>query len=266
MITCLSKNGTDVFINAFARGGGYPIVQEVDYDDPNPIIFRSVAKRDLINYRLENNLPFYYMDSGYFGNYKSEINPDGKKLWVRIVKNGLQHDKIRDCNSTRFDQLQIPIRKQNRYGKHILLVLPSEKPCKFYNIELDEWTEQTIETIKKYTDRPIKVRHKPMLRSERQRNTIFQDLKNAHAMVTLQSIAAVEAVVSGVAAFTLAPTAADPVCDKDLSKLENPTLYHISKIQTWANHLAYGQFHFKELQSGYAHSIINRKFKYYESS
>ena len=36
------------------------------------------------------------MDSGYFGNYPGPTNPNGWKLYHRIVKNNVQHDKIID--------------------------------------------------------------------------------------------------------------------------------------------------------------------------
>ena len=82
-------------------------------------------------------------------------------------------------------------------------------------------------------------------------------LKDCHALVTFQSIAAVEAVMHGVPAFTTAPTAADPVCDKDLSLLESPTVQDNMKIWNWACHLAYGQFHIEELRNGTAYRILN---------
>ena len=256
---CLSKNGKDPFINDFAQGGNFDIVTEVEIDNPEPIIFRSIVKKELITYRLQNNLPFYYMDSGYFGNYKSPKNPSGKKLWVRIVKNGLQHSTVRDVPDDRWKKFfDYTLKQQTFNGKHILLVLPSEKPCKFYDMDLEQWIKQTINEIKKYTDRPIVVRSKPMKREDRLKNTIFDDLKNAHAMVTLQSIAAIEAVMNGVPAFTLAPTAADPVCEKDLSKLESPDLIHKSKLYKWVHHLAYGQFNVHELKNGTAWRIMQK--------
>ena len=61
-----SKNGQDSFINAFAKGCGCPVVESVEKDNPEPIIFRSIVKKEIIEYRLENNLPFYYMDSGNY--------------------------------------------------------------------------------------------------------------------------------------------------------------------------------------------------------
>ena len=254
---CLSKNGTDPFINDFAYGIGVEPVTEVEYDNPEPIIFRSIAKKEMINYRLKHGLDFYYMDTGYFGNDKGPKNESGKKYWVRIVKNGLQHNEIIDRPMDRWAKhFNYPIKQQKPgTGHHILLVLPSEKPCKFYDLNLDQWTEQTINEIKKYTDRPIVIRAKAR-REVRLNNTIYEQLEKCHAMVTFQSIAAVESVMYGVPAFTLAPTAADPVCDKDLSKLETPTLYNKAILRKWVNHLAYCQFHVRELLNGDAWRIL----------
>ena len=36
--------------------------------------------------------------------------------------------------------------------------MPSEKPAKFYGIDMQQWREQVIDTIKQHTDRPIVVR------------------------------------------------------------------------------------------------------------
>ena len=249
---CLSKNLNDQYVNKFAEGSNLPIQ---DYNDPipdGPIMIRSIMKRDLIQERWKTGKPFYYMDSGYFGNFKSPLNPQGLKFYHRIVYNNLQHDKIIDRPADRWRSFGIDIKVPRSGGKHILLVLPSEKPCKFYDIDLDEWTEQTIHEIKRHTDRPIKIRQKAS-RTQRLKNTIYTDLKNCHAMVTYQSIAAVESVIAGVPAFTLAPTAADPVCDKDLSKIENPSIQHKDKLHAWAHHLAYGQFHTKEFTDGHAY-------------
>ena len=254
---CVSKNGRDEFINAFAQGTGFPVVHDVDIDTPEPIIFRSIVKKELIQYRLANNLPFYYMDSGYFGNYRNFYNPEGKKLWHRIVKNGLQHNEIKQRPSNRLDALGIKVKKAiRRKGNAVLLALPSPKPCIFYNIDLDKWKEETITEIKKHTDRPIIIREKPKLRADRVNNSIYKAFEQAHVLVTYNSIAAVESIINGIPAITLAPTAADPVCDKELAKVENPTIQHIDKLQAWANHLAYGQFHYHELQDGTAWRIL----------
>jgi len=251
---CLSKNLDDEYINMFARGANLP-TQDYDTDfGSNPILIRSMGKRKLIHQCWETNHPFYFMDSGYVGNYKSPSNPYGWKQWHRIVKNDVQHGQIIDRLDDRWRKLDYTIEKSKR-GKHILLVTPSEKPCKFYGIDRDVWVKNTVEEIKKYTDRPIVIRDKAV-RQHRLTKTIFEDLDNCHALVTYQSIAAVESVLYGVPAFTLAPTAADPVSDKDLSLIETPSVHDIDKVYKWACHLAYGQFHLDELKNGTAYRIL----------
>ena len=251
---CLSKNKTDEYINMFAHGAKLPIYDYDNYPDNKDIVIRSMGKRKLIKQCWETNKTFYYMDSGYVGNYKSKSNPQGWKLWHRIVKNDVQHSKIIDRSDDRWKQLDYPI-ENRKQGKHILLVTPSEKPCKFYGINKEDWIKSTVEEIKKYTDRPIIVRDKAP-RQQRITRTIFEDLNNCHALVTYQSIAAVESVLYGVPAFTLAPTAADSVCDKDLSLIEHPTHQDQDKIYKWACHLAYGQFHIDELKNGTAYRLL----------
>jgi len=251
---CLSKNKTDEYVNMFAKGANL-LIQDYNYDfGNNPIMIRSMGKRKLIKWCWDQKHIFYYMDSGYVGNYKSKSNPHGWKLWHRIVKNDIQHSEIISQPDDRWKILDYPIEKRKQ-GKHILLVTPSEKPCKFYGINRDEWVEDTITKIKLYTDRPIIVRDKAN-RQQRISKTIFEDLTNCHATVTYQSIAAIESILFGVPAFTLAPTAADPVCDKDISLIEHPTLQDMDKIYKWACHLAYGQFHIQEFKNGHAYKLL----------
>jgi hypothetical protein len=251
---CLSKNCSDEYINMFALGANLPIQDYNESFGKEDILIRSMGKRKLIKWCWENNHTFYYMDSGYIGNYKSKSNPYGWKVWHRIVKNNVQHGNIIDRPDDRWKRLDYPI-ENRKQGRHILLVIPSEKPCKFYGIDKDTWVKNTVAEIKKHTDRPIVIRDKAP-RPQRISRTIFEDLNNCHALVTYQSIAAVESVLYGVPAFTLAPTAADPVCDKDLSLIEHPTMQDKDKIYKWACHLAYGQFHNDEMKNGTAYRIL----------
>jgi hypothetical protein len=252
---CLSKNLTDEYVNMFAQGANLPI-HDYNYNfGDSPILIRSMGKRKLIQWCWKNNHPFYYMDSGYVGNYKSKANPQGWKVWHRIVKNDVQHNEIINRSDDRWKRLDYPI-EHRKQGKHILLVTPSEKPCMFYGIDRSHWVNETVAEIKKHTDRPILVRDKQP-RQQRITRTIFEDLTDCHALVTYQSIAAVESVLYGVPAFTLAPTAADPVCNKDLSLIETPTHQDKDKIYKWACHLAYGQFHNDEMKNNTAWRILH---------
>src|SRR6056300_78096 len=254
----LSKNGSDEYINAFAKGAGAKVINDKEFvfeNSNDPIVLRSIVKHKIMKKCIEHNRDFYYMDSGYIGNYPSQINPNGWKWFHRIVKNNLQHYEIINRSSNRWDKLKHKIHPFKKTGRNILVVMPSEKPALYYNIDMDEWRTNTINQIKKYTDRPIVVREKAN-RQTRIVKTIYQDLDDAHAVVTLQSIAATEAVLYGVPAFGLAPNAASPVSSSDLSKIENPYYPDNDLVSKWAHHLAYGQFHIDELKDGTAYKIL----------
>jgi hypothetical protein len=253
---CLSKNLTDRYVNDFARGAKLQTYDPNETFPNGPLLIRGLGKRDLIHQCWQENRTFYYMDSGYFGNFIYKGNPDGYKMHHRIVKNNLQHLSVVDRPNDRWEALQIPLHEWKEKGDYILLVTPSEKPCKFYNIDVNVWIKNTLNQIKKYTDRPVKIRYKAA-RLERLENTIYDDMKHAWAVVTYNSIAAVEAIQYGVPAFTSAPTAADPVCDKDLSLLETPTRVSDEDRYKWACHLAYGQWTTGEFIKGKAYRMLN---------
>ena len=253
---CLSKNLTDEYVNMFANGANLP-VQDYDSDfGNNPVMIRSMGKRKLIQELQEKNHTFYYMDSGYVGNYKFKGNPGGFKWWHRIVKNDVQHTDIIERPDDRWNALDWPILQRKKSGTHILVVTPSEKPCKFYGIDKDEWVSSTVKKLKELTDRPIVIRDKQDRIQRVKVNPIFKDLYDCHALVTYQSIAAVESVLYGVPAFTLAPTAADPVSNKDLNVIENPYWPDDVTRHKWAHHLAYGQFHINEFKDGSAYKLL----------
>lgn len=258
---CLSKNGTDEYVNMFAEGANLPITSDKNfvYENSNdPILLRGILKHKLMKQCLQDSRDFYYMDSGYLGNYRSTINPNGWKWFHRIVKNNLQHNTIVDRPSDRWEALKYKISDWKKSGQNILVVMPSEKPAKFYNIDMHEWREEVINTLRQYTDRPIIIREKAD-RPTRINKTIYEELDNAYAVVTLQSIAATEAVLYGIPAFGLLPNAASPVSLTDITKIEEPYYPDKDLVYKWACHLAYGQFHIDELKDGTAYNILTKE-------
>lgn len=254
------------FLGAFVGGAGGIFVNSED-DAPNvPIAFRGIVKRNLINKCWETGRDFYFMDTGYFANYSTLTNPKGVKRWHRIIKNNVQHlGPVEDRPNNRWESLkkEFPTLKWpgwKKSGRAILIVTPSEKPCKFYGIDAYKWIEDTINTLKQYTDRPIIVRNKAKLRIDRAlKNTIYEqfDVDNIFALVTYNSIAATEAVAYGVPAFALAPNAASPMCLSDLSKIETPYYPYHEEVYKWCCYLSYGQFNNEELADGTAWRILN---------
>lgn len=265
----IALGGDDGFLDCFAKGSGGEIIPRRDFiydrDISKPIAFRGITKAGLIFKCWEDDRNFYFMDTGYFANYSSKLNPKGAKKWHRIVKNNVQHiGPILDRPDDRWNHLQVEFPKLRwrgwkKSGKNILLVVPSEKPCKFYGISAAEWTENAIKTLEQYTDRPIIVRNKAPIRSDRALlNTIYDAMDDdVYTVVTYNSIAATEAVAYGIPAFALAPNAASPVCLDDLSKIETPYYPDEELVRKWCCHLSYGQFSVEELANGTAWRILN---------
>lgn len=261
----LSKDGEDEYINMFAKGCKSPIVSTDDfiYESSNyPIVLRGIMKHKIMKQCWKDGRTFYYMDSGYFGNQPNPLNPQGWKIWHRIVKNDLQHNEIISRPDDRWLRLKMKLEPWKKQGRKILIAAPDEKPCKFYGIDLETWISETVEKIKQYTDRPIEIRSRAPNRIDRiQNSTLKQALDNdVFALVTYNSNAATEAVMYGYPVFTLAPTnAASPVALQDLSKINEPYYPDRDKLYAWASHLAYGQFHNDELKNGVARKILEEQ-------
>ena len=254
----LSKEGQDEYINMFAIGTGGRVIstEEFNYDDStDPIVLRGILKYKIMQQCWKDNRDFYYVDTGYLGNQKNPLNPNGWKWYHRIVKNDLQHNTIIKRPSDRFDRLKMNINNFKKTGSNILIAAPDEKPCRFYGIDKEQWVAETIETIKKHTDRKIIVRDRAKSRLERITHNTLQDAldDNIFALVTYNSVAATESIFHGIPAFTLAPSnAASPVSSQDLSQIDTPYYPEQDKVYEWACHLAYGQFHVNELKDGSA--------------
>jgi hypothetical protein len=251
----------DEYINLFAQGSGSDVtdIKEFVYAATvDPIVLRGILKHKIMKQCWADRRDFYYMDSGYFGNNLSVLNPHGWKVWHRVVKNNLQHGTITPRPDDRWKKFNIDLQPR-KYGSKIVVAAPDEKPCKFYKIDQQQWITETVTTIKKYTDRPILVRQRPVNRTTRTHSDPLQKVlqDDVHALVTFNSVAAVESIMSGVPAFTLAPAnAASPVACQDLSQIENPYWADQDKLYAWACHLAYGQFHNNELLNGTALKIL----------
>jgi len=259
----LSKNGEDEYINMLARGSSGTIISTEDFvyeTSKDPIVLRGIMKHKIMKRCWEDKRDFYYVDTGYFGNERNAINPNGWKYWHRIVKNNLQHGTIINRPDDRWKKFNKQFSPWKKSGRKILVAAPDEKPCKFYDTTQEEWIKNTVDTIKKFTDRPIVIRERSKSRLDRTVHNTLQDALNddIFALVTFNSVAAVESVFHGIPVFTLAPgNAAAPVGLQDLSQIENPYYADADKLYAWACHLSYGQFHVNEMKTGKVWEILN---------
>lgn len=267
----LAINADDEIMKHWIKGTGAVIIDRkeisskiMDSKWPNhiPVSFRSMTKRKEIWKCWETGRPFYYIDNGYMGNLMK------KKFFYRIVKNDVQHYTYKKMPDDRWSTLlslspymeYTGKKDQSQQNGAILLVTPSEKPCAFYKISKDEWVKNTIAEIKKYTNRPIKIRDKG-LRFERIReNSVAHQCRNEniHSVVTYQSVAALEAMHYGIPAFTMAPCCVTPLSNTDLSRIEDPFYPEKDQMLELLHYLAYCQYTLDEMGNGTALKIIER--------
>ena len=237
---------------------------------PNISFFEGITKRKHIHRHWQEKKDFYYMDTGYFGNFVSPGNPSGKKLFHRVVKNDVQKHWLENHPSDRWKNIcKIDPRYQwkgwKKKGNKILIIVPNRKSCVFYGYDTDPyvndekpWLMNTIETIKKHTDMEIVIREKGS-RSSRQHHSIFDALdEGIFATVAFNSIAALESVIYGIPAFITVPCAASPLALTDLNQLSTPYYPDESLVQQHCASLAYGQFTGEEIANGTAWKLLNK--------
>lgn len=212
-----------------------------------PIVGCTPALRPWIERWQREGKTWIYWDRGYLRRVFATHLPNGNDLGVpggyyRWHVGTPQMKEVYDVPDDRWKALKLDgsVRPWNKNGKHILVAdtLPD-----YWNLFSDAgWTVRTVERLKKHTDRPIRVRPK-----ESWQTPLYEELKDAHALVAHGSIAAVESVVMGCPVFVESMSAASLVGSTDLSKVEEPVYPDRMK---WLHSLAYCQFNEEELVNG----------------
>ena len=248
----------DEYLEALVQGipGGELSTWDLETKTSSPLLIRGLGKKSQLAikkcWKIERD--FYAIDSGYLGNERTK-----SKVYHRITKNALQHlGPIKERPFDRLSKIGYKYLKFNP-GRKILICPPSDKVMKFWDQPMpEEWTQNVIRELKKYTDRPVEVRLKPKRNERIADGNIIHALQNdVHCVVTYNSIAATEALLNGKPAIALGPNAATVLCNTDLADVENPNTFDKATIEGYAAHLSYCQFTKQEMQNGTAWRILN---------
>lgn len=180
------------------------------------------------------NRDYYHIDHGYFlrGHYRG---------YYRITRNGLQCHGYGVFPSSRWESLHYPMKTWRREGRSVVICPISPMVCEFRGIDGEKWLEAVISEVSGYTDRPIIVKRKDG-------SSLSEALKDAWCLVTHTSNAAVDAIVSGIPAIVLGPSACRPV-SWTWENIESPVW---PDREEWAHCLAWNQFTIEEMKSGFA--------------
>jgi hypothetical protein len=191
------------------------------------------------------------------------------KTW-KVGLNGVNRDAYfgeKDNDGTRANLLGLKL-KPWRSGEHILICGQHEKSLQWQDMpRMSHWVMETIETLQKYSNRPILFRPHPRCRLEaieHQYQNVFRDnprhiegtyddynlsFMNAHAVISYSSNPGIQSVITGVPAFVSQSSLAyDAANDIDfLHDIEEPLR---PERQQWLNDYAWTEFTLDEISSG----------------
>jgi len=172
--------------------------------------------------------------------------------------------------------LNLSLKDWRTAGNHILLCTQRNGGWSMNGLDVMTWVEQTVRTLRKYTDRPIVVRGHPGDKNARtylkpSRNSswtlsrnekIVDDFRNAWAVVTYNSSPGVAAAIEGIPVFVTDPTPqisqAYEVANTDLKDIENPAT---PERLSWVEKLSMCHWKFEELSSGVAWAHMRQYIK-----
>lgn len=225
-------------------------------NDDNDSMFWGLVNNNtnLLHQIEESGQTFWFTDTPYFGRFdNNNLKPDNH-YW-RICKNNIHVGLVKDLDDKRIKKFNIKVKERSNKGDHIL-VCPSSAGIHGY-LNTPGWLDNTLTVLKKHTDRPIIVRHKPRGRGtsgpSEAKVPIQHQLQNAWACVTSCSISAVESMCEGVPVFCDSRSFAEPIANTELSSIEKPK-YH--EPTEWLNSLAYQQFTPEEFANGTAVGVL----------
>lgn len=256
--TILGAAKKDKWIGPFVRAIGGRMVTDVDEVYANttlPMAFSGISKSAAKSQAEKHGLDYWYIDTGYIGNRMF-------KTWFRISKNSFQVTlPIQSRPDDRLTRLKIN-RTQYTRGSKIMLIPIDPKVAGAYGLPApDTWLQQTISTIKKYTDREIVVRHRPASRETRVTTDTFIEAlqKDISAVVVWASNCGVEAAQHGIPVVSLGPSACTQISGK-IEQIDNLPTLNADLTETWLRWLSYNQFSLPETESGLAWRILQENY------
>lgn len=232
---------------------------------PEPHYIRKPVAPVAVFYGLERNLRHVlndysevgkavYVDLGYWGRRDGGRWSGYHKLCVN-ARHPTTYFQARTHDDRRARALGIKA-KPWRSGDHILIAGMGDKGARADGFEPEQWERETINELRRHTNRRIIYRPKPSWKRARpipgvgfspKVQEIESVLASCHAVVTHHSNVAVDGLVAGIPAFCWSGVAS-LLASQDLSKIETP-LYPDGREQ-FINDLAYTQWSIAEMAVG----------------
>lgn len=219
--------------------------------DEDCLIRNTVGNEELLVTKIDKNLPFWFIDSGY----TNFLEPN--KKWHRLVRNHLHFGNYFDAPADRLSNFKEFPKPWKESGDIIYVIEPGPFAADIFHVDLKTWKYEVEKELRNYTDKKIHFREKA---SKRERTNLYRELADDdyYCIISINSNAATEAIWQGIPAITLDKHITNPVTVNKLSDVNN--LYR-GRIADWLCMLSYSQFTYDELIGGKASEILK---KYHE--
>ena len=230
---------------AFAQGAGARVVPASAGMQPGAVACYGMLRglREILDEARTQGREWYFLDNGYFG----------RGAYFRVTRGALQLQgrQVEPHGLARLYEHALPWRDWQRTGRHVLIV--QQSPAWYDLLDLgglEQWTQRTVDELRRYTDRQIVIRGKdsPI--------PLDEHLDDCWAVVTHSSNVAVDAIVRGIPVFVLGQSAAAAVALSDLSRIESPLRYE-DRLH-WAARLSANQWTLEEMRSGQCWQELNQ--------
>jgi hypothetical protein len=188
-----------------------------------PIVVGNLHGADEIQIQCrKQGIPYVLIDHAYF-------NRDFNLKSARYCVNNYH------CTDWRESAKPIPKTNPYKAGKNVLIIPPSDKIAYIYGAQ--NWFNDTMNQVKKYTDRKIIVKYK-------NDGKLSNYLPMAHVVVSFGSVADVESAIAGVPVITSQYSPAYPISNK-IEDIENLTYFERDK---WLSALAGSEWKSNEME------------------
>ena len=176
---------------------------------------------------------------------------------------GLADFKSNNSKPDRFNKLGLKIKPWRNKGDHILIVGQNMFDASLFGIDFEWWVKNTIQHLRRYTDRPIVFRDHPENKDEMRNlldtykwcnvsysnsGTINDDLKNAHCTISYTSGSSIDSILAGIPVIPCNEcNFVWPISSHSLEDVENPKCNNREQL---LYDLAYTQWSVEEIRQG----------------
>jgi hypothetical protein len=179
----------------------------------------------------------------------------------KVGLNGIERSSfvtISNGDTTRANKLELQLAPWRSTGDTILICTQNSKSLLWNNMpDLNTWTNDTIKSVRQYSNKPIVVRAHPRMPFKFRTlytNVNYEwpkpapiDFTNIWATINWTSGPGVDSIIAGVPAFTSQKSLAYPMSSDSFESIANPATPDRTK---WFRELLYTEFTIPEIANG----------------